>query len=379
MRLLLSCGLLWVSLSGAGLAAQTTVVEPPAPLLQTNDRLVAPDAGHAAPVDSDEAQAVLKEDGLRRSESRAVIAGGTQVGWVSAYEFQDATGAFAAYTYLREGGRLVAGAGRVNASEAELANGQTVFLSGVSVVRGQVKGTDAAALWKGVEIGLPKAGGRRGLAPLLPSFIPAAGLDAASVRYVVGPVEYKAMGGQLPAEILGWDKSVEVATASYRGRGMLTLLLYPTPQIAGDRLRAVEQAVNAAGGKNAFGTVVLRRVGPLVGVTTGAWTEAQAKERLGSLHLNEEISFDQKMPLEFHAEVQKTASLLENIAVFSGVLIVAAILLGLFLGGARAGIRKLQGKPVYSEPEFLTIDLREKPNVHFEKLGSHDEEPPAAV
>ena len=381
MRLLLSCGLLWAGLSGVWAAgqgvpmAQTTVVEPPTPLLPTNDRLAAPDVGHA---DSDEAQAVLKEDGVRRSESRAVApsGGAAQGGWVSAYEFQDATGAFAAYTYLREGGRQVGAGTRVNGSEVELANGQTVFLSGVSVVRGQVKGADAAAFWKGIEIGLPKVGGRRGLAPLLPTLVPAAGLEAANVHYAVGPVAYKAMGGQLPAEILGWDKSAEVVTASYHGRGTLTLLLYPTPQIAGDRLRAVQQAIDQtgdqAGGSKTFGTVVLRRVGPLVGVTTGAWTQAQAKALLGTLHLNQEISFDQKMPLEFHAEVKKTASLLENIAVFSGVMIVAAILLGLFLGVGRAGIRVMMGKSAASEPEFLTIDLRERADSHFEKIGSRD-------
>jgi hypothetical protein len=39
----------------------------------------------------------------------------------------------------------------------------------------------------------------------------------------------------------------------------------------------------------------------------------------------------------------------------------AAIVLGVFLGGARAGIRVLQGKPAASEPEFLTIDLRGAP------------------
>jgi hypothetical protein len=147
----------------------------------------------------------------------------------------------------------------------------------------------------------------------------------------------------------------------------LTLLMYPTPQIAGDRLRAVQQAVDAAENKT-LGTLVLRRVGPMVGVTTGAWTEAQAKALLGSLHLNEEVTFDQKMPVEFHVEIRKTASLLENILVFSGILALAAVLLGVFLGGGRAWIRKLQGKPVYVEQEFLTISLRESATEHFEKL-----------
>ena len=36
---------------------------------------------------------------------------------------------------------------------------------------------------------------------------------------------------------------------------------------------------------------------------------------------------------------------------------VAMVVLALFLGGGRALIRVLQGKPAASEPEFLHIDL----------------------
>ena len=77
------------------------------------------------------------------------------------------------------------------------------------------------------------------------------------------------------------------------------------------------------------------------------------------------MTFDKKKPLEFHAEIKKTASLLQNIAAFTGIAVAAAVLLGLFLGFGRAGLRKLQGKPAYSEPEFLTISLRDKPKALF--------------
>ena len=114
--------------------------------------------------------------------------------------------------------------------------------------------------------------------------------------------------------------------------------------------------VNEPGNK--YGTVKLRRLGPLVAMANGAMSAEQAHALVEGIKLNQELSFDQKMPLEFHAEVKKTASLLQNIAVLCGVLIAAAVLLGLFLGGARAGVRVLMGKPAASEPEFLTINLR---------------------
>ena len=207
-----------------------------------------------------------------------------------------------------------------------------------------------------MEAGLPKIGGPKGAPPLLPTLVPTKGLEAGSVKYALGPTSYTAMGGILPSEILGWDKSAEVATAKYAGGGVLTLLLYPTPQIAGDRGRAIEASINA--NRSAFGAVRLRREGPLLVLATGGFSPAQEGELVQGIHLPVQLTWDKKMPLEFHAEVQKTYSLLESIAIFCGLGALAAVILGVFLGGARAGIRVLQGKPAASEPEFLRIDLR---------------------
>ncbi len=136
---------------------------------------------------------------------------------------------------------------------------------------------------------------------------------------------------------------------------MLTLLLFPTPQIAGDRGRAVEAALNAAGER--AGTAKLRREGPMVMLATGGFTQAEAAEMVDGIHLRTEVTWNKAVPPEFHTEVRKTASLLVSIAVFSGVLGLAAVLLGLFLGFGRAWIRVLMGKPAATEPEFLRLDL----------------------
>ena len=362
----------------------TTIVEPPGPLLPTSATLIADSAG-AVPALSAEQQAVLKEDGLVRSESRAVISPkGAGSGWIAAYQFVDATGAFSAYTYLRSGATKVSRYQLPNQTEVELPSGEVVLLSGVNVVRAQIRQypESQSALLHGVELALPKVSGRKSLAPLLPRLMPVevggTKLEPNSLRYSVGPAAYQAMGGMLPPEILGWDKSAEIATANYAARdgrkGMLTLFLYPTPQIAGDRGRAIEKAINDKG-QDAFGTVKLRRVGPLVGMTSGGFTAAQAEALVQALHLNEEISFDKPMPLEFHAEVKKTATLLQQIAIFTGTMIIAALVIGVFLGGGRAAFRVMRGKPAASEPEFLTINLRDKPRALFAPKDSEADEP----
>jgi hypothetical protein len=50
-------------------------------------------------------------------------------------------------------------------------------------------------------------------------------------------------------------------------------------------------------------------------------------------------------------------SLLTSVAILSGLLALAAVILGLVLGFGRAAIRVMQGKPAATEPEFLRIDL----------------------
>jgi hypothetical protein len=335
-----------------------TVVEPPAPLLPTNDRLIADDARAGVPTDKAEVAAILVEDGLKRSETRAIWGGG----WVRAYQFGDATGAFSAYTYFRQGGKTVKRPG-IAGPESELADGEVVLVTGVSVVRAKsAAGTDAVLAE--IVAGLPKVAGPKGLAPLLPTLFPKDRLDADGLTYALGPVGYKAMGGALPAAILGWDKSAEVATASYRGHGNLTLLLYPTPQIAGDRGRAIEGVVNegvGAYGAGYYGTVKLKRLGALVEMTSGRWSADDAQKLVDSVKLNQEVTFDKEIHPSFHGELKKTYTLLQEIAVFCGLGALAAIVLGVFLGGGRAVWRVMHGKSAASDPEFLSIDLRSGP------------------
>jgi hypothetical protein len=314
--------------------------------------------------------ALLKEDGLLRASVADYHAqpGASDVK-AAALEFDDATGAYSAYTYIRgtmDHPKVSTSDVKALASASETSTdpASTTVWAGTAVLH--IEGHPSAAQLNALVASLPNSSGRTSLAPLLPTFFPAEGLNRSGIRYALGPVGYRAMGGTLPDRVIDWSRAIEVGMADYAGRGgkgMLTLLMSPTPQIAGAQGRAIEKALNdlPQEERSHFGTVKLRRIGTMVGLTTGSFTSDRAEKLVQALHLSEEVTFDQKMPLEFHAEVQKTASLLENIAAFVGVMVVAAILLALFLGGARAGIRKLQGKPVASEPEFLAINLRGRP------------------
>ena len=361
--------------SGVGVQAQapvtkTMLIEPPTQLLPQRfgaweQVKNAADGDPGANTDA-AAQGVLKEDGLQRFAAWTYKRDGSgETILMKAFQFYDATGAVAAYTYFRSPQGRPAPQLKLGPDTSLEGNG-LLFRNGTTVIQtdfnGALRATDLSAL----AVALPKVSGPPGIEPLLPTLLPAKGFDGATVKYALGPVGYSAMGGVLPAQVVGFDRSAEVVTAKSKGGGVLTMLLYPTPQIAGEDGRAIETAMNqqvAAG--NSMGTVKLRREGPLVVMTSGAWSVSDAQKMVEGIHLHSEVSFDKPMPLEFHVEVQKTYSLLESIVIFCGFSAVAMVVLALFFGGGRALIRVMQGKPAASEPEFLHIDLSGTPGKRF--------------
>ena len=350
-----------IASAGASLSAQVVLTEPVAPLLpqhfatwQMQDAPVTgTDAGQIDGAHATE----LAEDGLKRF-SQAKYGRGPATLQIQATQFVDATGASAAFSLYRSShtGLAALSPGQKLGSEAVSGDGEVLFREGNTLVSATGAHVLAAEL-QPLAVTLPKISGPKGMSPLLPTLVPAKGLQPGSIRYALGPTSYKASGGALPVEMLGFDKSAEVVTANYvrPGKGTLTLLLYPTPQIAGDHGRSLEAWIN--GHPDVLGRVKMRREGPLVLLMAGDIPGEEAQRIIENIHLKAEVTWEKKMPLEFHTEVRKTASLLTSIAVLSGVLMLAAVLLGLFLGVGRASIRVLMGKPAAAEAEFLGLGL----------------------
>lgn len=378
-RAVLLC-LVGVVSAAFGQTTKTMLVEPPTPLLTAKFgpwqlEQTSASCSDDCPAVTGATGAVLKEDGLSRA-SHATYHRGNGAGTMTldAYQFGDATGAASAFTFLRrpESRMVVAKANKVG-SEMAASGGDYIFRSGTTVVVADASkaGAPVVSDLRLLESTLPKIGGPRGQDPLLPTLLPTKDIEIESVRYALGPVGYQSMGGVLPPGIVGFDKSAEVAMAKYKGRGMLTLLLYPTPQIAGNHGREIVEEMNRQGA--AAGTVKLRRDGPLVAMTTGAWSPEEAQQVVAGIHLHQVLTIEKTPPPEFHAEIHKTVTLLTSIAILSGLLALAAIILGLVLGFGRAAIRVMQGKPAATEPEFLRIDLSGR----SEKIHLDGEPPPS--
>ncbi len=357
-------GLLAAGFVSVGMAqSAVTLTEPSGPLLpQSFGEWRSTGQGGATPGYSlaNTNKDALEECGPQRSAVMEYTRGGKTV-HVEAVQFGDRTGAYSAYTLVERAGMRV---GKELGSSDAVGDGAVLFTQGSTLVLanfvsgdGEVAAADVAALKPLAEV-LPKVSGSKGVFPLLPTLAPTKGLVAGSLRYALGPATYSGDGGVLPANSLGWDKEPEAVTALYddaRGKETLTLIVYPTPMIAGSFTREIQGELPQMGPK--FATAKVRREGPLVILADGTYTGDEAQRMVENVHLRQDVSFDKDVQPVFRVEAGKTYSLLANIVILSGVLMLAAVLLGLFLGVGRAAFRVMRGKPAAVEPEFLSLHL----------------------
>jgi len=355
-----------------GLALAKHAPAPP-PLLPSDFagwHLASPAAVSGAPEAADAPNAdILREDGFTEFSTATYTRGGDKLS-VRAIGFGDASGAYAAYTYYRRPGLPKQEVGYGGVFDGQ----HVLFWQSAIVVDAtfdHLTGMSASELRELAGL-LPKAEGGAGVPPPLPGYLPQNGLDPQSTRYALGPIGYLRGGGILPPSLVDFTKGAEAITAQYAegaNTGYLTLIDYPTPQLAAERLKAVA-AFLAAGNTPAAqwssqlaqsspAAIQSRRSGPLLAVTSGAFTQNGARKVISDVHYSADVTWNH--PQGYISEVSKTAKLLLGIATLSVFLAGVALLLGIFLGGGRALYRRLRGKPAstLADADFISLHLRE--------------------
>jgi hypothetical protein len=323
----------------------------------------------SAPGTADPSNAqVLVEDGFRDFASGSYKSDVNTV-TIRAMRFADATGAYSAYTFYR-----IPGMAQEDIGKGGAANGDRVlFWNGATVVDAKFDHLTAmsAAALRELADKVPMVGGSAGVPPSLPGFLPRADREPTHTRYSLGPEAYRRSGGVLPTALVDFSKSPELLSGDFNlrsGKGTLTIIEYPTPQIAAERERAIAAYLKAGSqpqqpftealensNKQALAT---RRSGLLVAITSGGFDAADAHKLLDKV--NYEASVTWNNPAGYVPETTKAARLLVSVVTFCLITCGATFLLGIFLGGGRALYRIARGKPASSvdEMEFIKLNLR---------------------
>ena len=322
----------------------------------------------AAPEAADDANApVLKEDGFTEFSSASYARGDEKLS-VRAIRFEDASGAYAAYTFYRRPGMPREDIGEGGAFDGT----RVLFWKSSTVVDATFDHLTAmsAAELRELANALPQATGNAAVLPPLPAYLPQNSLDKQTTRYTLGPVGYARSGGTLPPGLVDFNRGAETISALYSGRdgdGTLTLISYPTPQLAANREQAIQDFLKAGAAaqtqwpqaltESAPGALQARRSGTLVAVTSGGFSAEGARKLLNEVNYVADVTWNH--PQGYISDASKTARLIIGILTLTGILGASAIFLGLFLGGGRALYRKMRGRPVstVSESEFISLHL----------------------
>lgn len=322
------------------------------------------------PAQADAANAAaLKEYGF----NAAVLANYKREGEtlsLRALRFDDTSGAYGAYSYFRQNNWPKESIGTGAASD----NNRVLFWVGTTVVDATFSHIDPESASELREIArqLPEAGGSRALLPPVLASLPQAQLEPQTTHYAVGPAGYAGAGGVLPPSLVKFEMGAETLTANYSltsGEATLTLIDYPTPQIAHAQVDAIRAYLKAGSGAQPpwpkplndsdVASLEVRDSGPLVAIVSGDAVPDDSHRLLESVHYEAEVT---AIPQPMESEIAKTSKLLMGITILSLIGGAAAILLGGLFGGGRALYRVARGKPTSSvyDIEIIRIDLREE-------------------
>lgn len=298
--------------------------------------------------------AVLTEYGFADSETATYTRDDGRKLTVKAARFKDATGAYGAFTFYRQQPMKTEEIG----TKAASANDRILFFRSNVLVDANFDRVTAMSASELRELAalLPAATGTADNLPTIPQYLPKQDAVANSARYILGPQALMAVKAPLTAEQIDFKVEPEVLMQDYSSKdGPLTLTIidYPTPQIAGERLRALQSGQSPGSSGS-----LARRSGPLVAVVTGATGSGDAKNLLNSVNYEAEVTWDQATSVSKRDNI---GNLIVAVFTLIGILLLISIIFGVFFGGIRVLLNRLFPRRVLGRGEdvdFIQLHLK---------------------
>ena len=199
----------------------------------------------------------------------------------------------------------------------------------------------------------------RSIKPPVSTHLTPQNLVQGSEKYIV---DASGIGRDLDIDpqALGFEDSVEVATANYRVGGKsahLVLLMYPTQQLA----KKYEDIWAAAAPHDA---AFRKRVGAVLALVRGSQDKSVAKTILDGVNYETQVTWDQPRP-----DISLRDVIL-NIFTFTGVALLFTLMVGLSFGGVRVFLKARYPDRIFDRPEDMEIiQLKLDQGVMRKQLG----------
>src|SRR6267378_2133097 len=330
------------------------------------------------PAAADAANApVLKEYGFQRLEKAAYTRDDGRNLVIKAAVFEDASGAYGAFTYYNsaEMGEEIVG------RQAAFLNNRVLFYQGnvlVDAVFDRMSVMSASQLRQLAGL-LPQAEGNKGNPPALPSYLPKSAFqrifEKNTTKYILGPVTLDRVGSPLPASMVDFKSGAEVVIGKYAadaGDATLMLIEYPTPQIASERLRQIDAShvdpAHPVPQQQQPGVATIldvgpffdTRTGPIIVIAAGPLSKSEARSLMSSISYEADVTWNENT---YVSKKDNLANFLFNAIVLCGIVVGLALVAGIAFGGLRVLVKRLFPDSVFDRPavvEFISLHLEDE-------------------
>lgn len=292
--------------------------------------------------------AVLKEYGFAGSETVTYTRSDGRKLTVKAARFNDATGAYGAFTFYRQPAMRTERIG----TKAASANQRILFFRDNILVDADFDHLTemSAAELRELAGMLPAAKDSAENLPTLPEYLPKSDAVENSAKYILGPQALLAEKAPLTPEQVDFSHDPEILIQDYSSKSgplTLTLIQYPTPQIAGERLRALQSVEQSTPN-----SLLVRRSGPLVDVVTGAIGSSEAHALLNSVNYDAEVTWNEATSMSKRDNI---GNLMLGVFALTGIVLLISLIFGVFFGGIRVLMKRLFPDSVFDRPEDVEI------------------------
>lgn len=306
------------------------------------------DPSRAATAADAKSEGLLKEYGLVGFDTATYTRDEDTIS-VRALRFNDATGAYGAFSFYKTKDMITEEIG-----EQGFSLGNRIFFYRANIVidatiakMSPMSGADMRALAAALH---PATGAAANL-PSVPRYLPKPGYQRNSARFVIGPLGLAAVNAPLSPTLVDFSVDPEIAVGTYQTDSgsfcTLTLISYPTPQIAADRLRKMEAAKPTAPAGQTPPAFFTKRTGPLVAIVTGNASKSEADDILDRVNFDASLTMHDNTLLDIKSG--GVLGMLVGIIKLTGIVTLLGLIPAVAFGVIRAYFKRKRAEETGDE------------------------------
>jgi hypothetical protein len=306
---------------------------------------------------------VLKEYGFVRLEKAAYSRDDGRNLTIRAAVFEDASGAYGAFTYYYSPEMEEETIG----GQAAFLNNRVLFYQGnvlVDAVFDRMSVMSASQLRQLAGL-LPQAVGGKNNPPSLPGYLPKRAfeknVEKHTTKYILGPVALDRVGSPLATAMVDFKSGAEVVMGKYAvnaGESTLMLIEYPTPQMAAERLRQIDASHQLT--QQQPGVVPIldvgpffdTRTGPILVIAAGPLSKSEARALMSSISYEADVTWNENT---YVSKKDNLANFLFNAIILCGIVVGLALVAGIAFGGLRLLVKRFFPDSVFDRREAMEI------------------------